>query len=73
VGLRTGLDTALARIGTRIPTGWEVSWTSEQSWTLPLQGFEPGYPLDRRLGGPQNRPEHCPCKDSNPGTHWIGD
>jgi hypothetical protein len=39
---------------------------------LPL-GKSPRYPLDRRLGGPQGRPEHwsrensCSCCESNTG------
>jgi hypothetical protein len=37
-----------------------------------MQGLEPGYPLDRRSGGSQNRRGHCPCKDWDPDTHWMG-
>jgi hypothetical protein len=43
-------------------------------WSLYYQGKSPQYPLDRRLGGPQNRSEcsdeekklhHRPCQESS--------
>jgi hypothetical protein len=37
----------------------EVSGQLDAQATLPPPGQSPRYPLDRRLGEPQNRPERC--------------
>jgi hypothetical protein len=60
---------------------WAVSFTSPPLYP---RGKDPGYPLDRRMGGPQNRSGSCrvqknllPYRESNPGrpassyTDWA--
>jgi hypothetical protein len=66
-----GIDPRILNLGNR----WRgvVSFTP---WPLYPRGKRPRYPVDRRLGAPQNRAgrggeekisQHCQCREFNPG------